>query len=131
MNSIKYKISRKFTIELVPLARKSPKRTSGLVIRQNQCSDLVCKVTITLFTILRISIKRRHLPPEEMFLVPCIMIHKKLKLPMLNLIPRSMQTHNKLVLALMPRTLRHLRRRSSNQLSKLKPKRSFLNSKES
>jgi hypothetical protein len=66
-----------------------------------------------------------------MFLVPCIMIHKKLKLPMLNLIPRSMLTHNKLVLALMPRTLRHLRRRSSNQLSKLKPKRSFLNSKES
>jgi hypothetical protein len=66
-----------------------------------------------------------------MFLVPCIMIRKKLKLPMLNLIPRSRLTHNKQELALMPRTLRHLRRKSSSQLSKLRPKRLYLNSKES
>ena len=117
---------------MMPLKpNKLHKKSSDQVIRLSQFRDLVCKVMRILFTILRISTKRPYLPLEGMFLGPCTMIHKKFKSLMLNSIPKKLPTQKWHQLAKMPRTIKHLRIKNSNQLSKLKPKRQLLNSKES
>jgi len=116
-------------IKQVLLANKLTKKTSDPAIPPSQSSDLVCKVRITLSTTLRISTRKPHLPQEEMSPVPCTMIHKKFRLLMLSSILRKTPINNKHQLALLPRMLRLLRRKNSNQLLKLRPKKLYLNSK--